>query len=428
MSDLPNQLEFVNVNSCRLCGSKALDIVCKLPNTPFGDRYLAPGQGAAFANLIPLEIVQCSICNNFQTSVVVSVRSMYEHYLSRPAPVNSALSAAYREYAENLDSQLELTAKDLVVEIGSNDGFFASYFAGNGVRCLGVDPAQNLSQVAAERGVKTISTFFTSSIASEIIAQYGGAKLIVSNMVVANVPDLDDFMLGVKRLLAEDGIYAMETNYALDVVDNLQLEVINHEHLTYFSVNSLAKFLEKFGLEIFSTKRVPSKSGALRCYIQHSGSKREIDESVDSAKLFELNFGLFCPSIWELMTSSISHVRIAAQKYFETKQKSEITGYGTSIGATTILYALGIGQFFSSLIDDDSYRQGLESPGFAIPTLEPEKALSASSKAKYCAILAPRYVTQILKNNRRAIDSGLTFVRVWPAIEELPNEHWTPAR
>ena len=426
--NLPNQLDFARVFSCRLCGSSDLLVVLKLPDTPFGDRYLPPGQGAEHANLIPLEIVECAACNNFQTSVVVNTRSMYEHYLSRPAPVNQTLSAIYRDYAEHLDGLLGLTPNDLVVEIGSNDGFFSSHFAGKGVKCIGVDPAQNLSKVALERGVRTLSTFFTSSVADEIKDQNGYAKLIVSNMVVANVPDLTDFMAGVKKFLANDGIYAMETNYALDVVENMQLEVINHEHITYFSVTSLAKFLEGHGLEIFSAKRVASKSGALRCYIQHKGGKFAVQESVADAMAFELNYGLFLPSVWNSMKNSIEHVKFASQKYFEDKKKSEVVGYGTSIGATTILYSLEIGHTFSALIDDDPYRQGLESPGLALPIVSKDKAFKDAAKTRYCAVLTPRYVDQILKNNFDALKAGVTFLRIWPFVEQIPNQKWQPAR
>ena len=426
--NLPNQLEFITVSSCRLCGSNDLLVVLKLPDTPFGDQYLLPGQGAKHANLIPLEIVQCAVCSNFQTSVVVNVNSIYEHYLSRPAPVNNVLSTSYREYAEHLEDLLELEPEDLVVEIGSNDGFFTSHFASRGVRCLGVDPAQNLSEIALERGVRTKSMFFASSVADQIKDENGSAKLIVANMVVANVPNLDDFMTGVKKLLASDGIYALETNYALDVVDNMQLEVINHEHITYFSVTSLFKFFKKYGLEIFSVKRVPSKSGALRCYIQHAGGKFDVKDSVAEAINFERNFGLFLPSVWNSIKSSVEHVKNASQKYFEDKEKCQVVGYGTSIGATTILYALEIGHAFSALIDDDPYRQGLESPGYALPIVSKKKAFEENSKTRFCAVLAPRYVDQILKNNSSALKSGVTFSRVWPIVEEVPNQNWRPTQ
>jgi hypothetical protein len=221
-------------------------------------------------------------------------------------------------------------------------------------------------------------------------------------MVAANVPDLDDFMSGIRCLLASDGIYALETNYALDVIDNLQLEVINHEHITYFSVTSLDRFLKKHGLEIFSVKRVPSKSGALRCYIQHVDGKFDVCDSVADAINFESNYGLFLPSVWDSMKSSVLHVRNAAQRYLEDFEKNQVV--------------------------DDPYRQGLESPGHALPIVGKEKAFEQNSETRFCAVLAPRYVDQILKNNASALKSGVTFSRIWPFVEEVPNQSWQPNR
>ena len=421
---LVNHLDYKVVEACRLCGSSDLVLALRLRDTPFGDRYLPPGKGAVNANLIPLEVVQCIACNGFQTSVVVDVEGMYDHYLSRPGAVNKILSGAYRKYADHLYTLLDLSSDDLMVEIGSNDGLFASLYAEKGVRCLGVDPAQNLSQVALERGVKTISTFFGSLVANEIVAEHGTAKLIVANFMVANVADLDDFMIGVKALLASDGIYAIETNYVLDVVDNMQLEVINHEHITYFSVVSLSTFLEKHGLEIFRAQRVPSKSGSLRCYIQHKGSNFEIESSVADAKRYEIDYGVFLPSVWKPMKYTIDHIRSAAGIYLEMKKSDGIVGYGSSIGATTLIYSLELGQYLKALIDDDPYRQGLESPGFAIPTVDKDKVFSESRQTNHCVVLAPRYVSQIVANNRIACESGVIFSRIWPVLEVIPYKTW----
>ena len=269
-----------------------------------------------------------------------------------------------------------------------------------------------------------MSSFFGRSLATQLTSEYGKAKLIVANFMVANVPDLDDFMSGVSDLLADDGIYAMETNYVLDVVDKMQLEVINHEHITYFSVESLSKFLEKHGLEIFKAKRVPSKSGSLRCFIGHKDRKFAVEESVSNAKHFESNYGLFLPSVWQSMTKTIDHVSLAARKYFGGKNRNEIVAYGSSIGATTLLYSLGIGEYFKALIDDDPYRQDLESPGWAIPTVSSDKIFADPVKAKVCAVLAPRYVSQIVEKNQHALESGVTFLRVWPMLEEVPYSPW----
>ncbi|MBM3742214.1 MAG: class I SAM-dependent methyltransferase [Actinobacteria bacterium] len=423
-SELKNQLSFNRVLKCRLCSSTDLSIFFKLPDTPFGDRYLPPGKGASDANLIPLEVMQCHNCNNFQTSVVVDTSSMYEHYLSRPGAVNNVLSGAYKEYAEHLSSLLDLSSKDLVVEIGSNDGLFISTFAERGIRCLGVDPAKNLTEVAKGRGITTISTFFDSEIASQIVESHGKAKLVVANMVVANVPTLENFFTGIATILDRDGIFAMETNYVLDVIANQQLEVINHEHITYFSVTTLSKFLQNFNLEIFWAKRVPAKSGALRVYVRHRSKSTSINDSVVAAKEFEECFGLFSPTAWGAISKNLEHQRDIAKNYFSNLQSTIIAGYGTSIGATTLLYALDIGPYFHMLIDDDEFRQGLESPGLGLPVLSRESMYAKAPSVGVSAILAPRYVGQILDKNQVAISKGIKFFRVWPNLERVPNSLW----
>jgi len=423
-SELKNELSFERVLKCRLCSSTDLRIVFKLPDTPFGDRYLPPGNGARDANLIPLEVVHCGACNNFQTSVVVDTSSMYEHYLSRPGSVNQVLSDAYLEYAKDLQSVVNPSGQDLVVEIGSNDGLFISFFANTGVRCLGVDPAKNLSEMAASRGVATVVSFFGSGIAKKIVRDHGKAKLVIANFMFANVPQLDDFAMGVKLLLEDEGVFAIETNYVLDIVGNLQLEVVNHEHITYFSVTSLESFLAAYDLEIFFAKRVPAKSGSLRCYVQHKGAKFAIQKSVDAARQYEKVFGLFSETAWSPMAETVRHAEVASKEFFSRRKLDGIVGYGSSIGATTLIYALKIGEFLSALIDDDPYRQGLESPGWAIPTTKKEDIFVGHASPGYCAILAPRYVSQIVANNLNSVRDGVKFLRVWPVLEEVSRPTW----
>ena len=215
---MQNQTKFRNVTKCRLCDSTNLRVALGLRATPLGDRYLKPGLGARDANLVPLEILQCAICGNFETSAVIDATGIYESYLSRPGAVNTVLTAAYEEYAKSLISIAKLAESDLVVELGSNDGLFASFFAKRGFKCVGIDPAKNLAATSTDRGVETISDYFSSKLSEEVIEEFGNAKIIVANFMVANIDDLRDFITGVKNLLARDGIFAMETNYVADVI------------------------------------------------------------------------------------------------------------------------------------------------------------------------------------------------------------------
>ncbi|MSW12195.1 MAG: methyltransferase domain-containing protein, partial [Actinobacteria bacterium] len=407
---------FRYVDSCRLCTSTDLENVLTLKPSPLGDQYLPKGGSAKAANLIPFGVSRCNACNNFQTETAVD-REHYTHCLTRPAAVNKVLSKSYRDSVPRLIEMVNLAPEDLVLEIGSNDGNFASAFVEMGFRCLGVDPALNLVESAEKRGVPTLVEFFDSKLGHEIISKHGKAKVVIANFVVANVDDLDDFMVGVVEVLATDGVLTIETNYVTDIVSELLVETLVHEHLSYLSVTALTVFLDRHGLELFDVQRISSKGGSIRCLVQHKGGKIKVGQSVSDAKAFELSSGLFLSSSWGKLSSAFAHARISAIKFCEQKFTDGIVGYGTSDGATIFIYQLGIGEYVEALIDDDPYRQNLESPGFGIPTVSREAIFTDPLMAKTCLIFAPQYVKQIIDKNSSARESGVTFAKVWPLIE-----------
>ncbi len=418
---MPNSFRYVD--SCRLCGSTDLENVLTLRPSPLGDQYLPKGGSAKSANLIPFGISRCNSCSNFQTETAVD-REHYRHCLTRPAAVNKVLSKSYRDSVPKLIEMVNLVPEDLVLEIGSNDGNFASAFVEMGFRCLGVDPALNLVESAEKRGVPTLVEFFDSKLGSEIVSKNGKAKVVVANFVVANVDNLDDFMAGVVKVLASDGVLTIETNYVTDVVSELLVETLVHEHLSYFSVSALTAFLDRHGLELFDVQRMSSKGGSIRCLIQHKGAKLKVGQSVSDAIAFELSSGLFLSSSWSKLSSAFGHARISTIKFCEQKFADGIVGYGTSDGATIFIYQLGIGEYLKALIDDDPYRQNLESPGFGIPTVSREEIFTDPLKAKTCLIFAPQYVKQIIDKNSSARDSGVTFTKVWPLVEVFSESGW----
>ena len=415
------------VSVCRLCKSSALENVLTLEPSPLGDQYLPKGMGAKSANLIPFGINRCNDCSQFQT-ITATDPDHYRHCLTRPAAVNSALSVSYRESVPKLIELTGLATSDLVLEIGSNDGLFTSFFREGGFRCLGVDPALNLTASAEELGVQTLAEFFNSRLAEEIIAEHGLAKVVVANFVVANVDDLDDFIEGVEKVLAPGGVFVLETNYVFDIVSKLLIETLVHEHLSYFSVVSLSDFLERHGLEMFDVVRVPSKAGSLRCYIQRKGSKFSIQPSVYSTRDFEISSGLFRNHVWIEFSRTLVDARKLIVEFCEQRFFNGIVGYGTSDGATTLIYQLGIGNYLKALIDDDPYRQNLESPGLGIPTVSREEIFIDPPAASTCLILAPQYVKQIFDKNPKAQKLGVTFAKAWPQVEVLPTVGWSGAK
>ena len=404
------------VTACRLCGSTNLDIALSLEPMPLGDQYLPKGGGASDVKLVPFGINICPDCGNFQTVTAID-REHYRHCLTRPASTNLKLGSAYRESVPYLLELTDFSSSDLMLEIGSNDGLFASFFAERGFRCLGVEPALNLLKDAEACGVSIVPDFFTRSVAEKIVSEYGVAKIIVANSVVANVDDLDDFIIGINKVLAEDGICVMETNSVSDVVSSLLVETLVHEHLCYFSVTALAKYFEKHGLEMFNVKKVPAKGGSLRCFIKHKNSKLKVEQSVSDAIDLERSLEIFSPHAWAKFQNTFSDIRNLIKKFCVEKSQYGIVGYGTSDGATTLIYQLGFGEYLKALIDDDPVRQNLESPGFAIPTVDRTEIFTDQPKALNCLILAPQYVHQIFEKNKSAQESGVSFLQVWPRLE-----------
>jgi len=415
LGDMYNSFRFVD--TCRLCGSKDLEAVLSLNPSPLGDQYLPIGSGAKLTNLVPFGIRRCEECKNFQTETAIS-RDHYRHCLTRPASVNTVLSKAYESSVEGLIELSEFSANDLMLEIGTNDGLFASFFAKRGLRCLGVDPAANLIRSANDLGVTTICDFFGSAIAAEIASSHGNAKLIVANFVLANVDDLDDFVDGIKQVLSPDGVFVIETNDVSSIAKKFLVETLVHEHLSYFSIMSLKKFFEKHELRVFDAVHVESKGGSLRLYVSHDQARFETRGRVETAVLEEAGC-LFSIELWEKFGRVFALARESANEFCERNFRSGIAGYGTSDGATTLLYQLGIGEFIKVLIDDDPYRQNLESPGLGIPTVGKERVFTSPPKAESCLVLAPQYARKIYDNNLSARKLGVSFFEVWPLIKQI---------
>ena len=403
-------------STCRLCESGDLTSVLDLLPTPIPDKYLPTDRAGESRELIPLDLLLCGVCGNLQTSAVIDPSVIYTHYLSRPAAVNPVLSSGYQGYAENVVKRYGVGKDDLVVEMGSNDGAFLSFFKDQGASVLGVDPARNLAEVAARSGIETLSTFFSSEVSERIRKERGEAKAVIANFVYANIDNVIDVTMGVRNLLAPDGIFSFETNYRVDVFQKDLIETINHEHLTYYSVKPLRDFFDRLGMQLLTVERVPSKGGSIRCVAQLEGGPYAVSDTVKELIDMEMQNGVYQASFYEPCRSHITSVREEMRVFVqEIGEASPIAGYGTSIGATILIYQLGLGKVLDFLVDDDPYRQNLVSPGYHIPVQGPQTLID--QHAGHALILAPLYAEQIMKKNQPYIEQGGKFVGIWPEVK-----------
>jgi hypothetical protein len=407
--------------ACRLCGAPfqaGKDAVLRFVATPPGDKYVPAERKGEVIETVPLDILLCSSCGGAQTSAVVDPEYLYRHYLSRPAAVNSGLSGAFLDYAKDVLGRFS-SKGGLAVELGSNDGIFSRNLIDNGLRAVGVEPAINLAKQATDAGLQTYPDFFTPALAERIKQEHGPADVVIANHMFANIDDVDSVMRGVDILLKPSGVMCLQTFYMMDVMQKRLLENFNHEHLSYFSVAPLRKFFAKHRMELFEVQRVPAKGGSIRCFIQRKGGARPIHPSVAAAIAEEAVFGLANPQSYQSVAQFVKSIRDRLHQALEPIRASgkKIAAYGTSIGATTFTYQYDLGGLLAFYVDDDTYRQGLISPGFEHRVVSREALQSPDVGA--VVVLAPLYVDQIVENNKAVLQRGVKFYKIWPDFQVL---------
>ena len=235
---------------CRLCKSKELEIFLDLGFNPPSDSFLTKNQLDEPETYFPLKACLCRKCGHIQLNYTVPGDVLY----CRNYPYDNSTSESFRRHfmdmSRHICNKFGLKA-GLVVDIGSNVGILLSGFKEMGMTVLGIDPASNLAEKANKRGVETIPKFFNSKLAKEVAAKRGKASVITATNVFAHIPNIDDFIEGIKMLLDENGVFVFEVPYALTLVENMLYDTIYHEHLGYISVKPIIPFFKRFGMEIF---------------------------------------------------------------------------------------------------------------------------------------------------------------------------------
>ncbi len=413
---MSKSISYTNVKNCKLCKSNALEKVLHLSPIPIGDRYVSMLEKPKIFDTFPMDLMMCQSCGHYQNIGFVNPELIYTHYLSRPATTNPVLSDAYKKYVSDL---INYTKKSelFAVEAGSNDGAFISYLQEKGLKVLGVEPSPNLSKQANDHGIPTLHDYFSLENAMMIKSQHGEADFIVANHTFSNIIDLDDFVNGVKHLLAPQGVFSMQTHYHLDVIEKNLVENFTHEHLSGFYVKPLEPFFASYGLELFDVQRVSAKEGSIRCFVQHDGGPNKINQSVADTIAYEESIGMDRMDRHNSVTDFIKTIKTKLHDLLKTEveQGKTVAAFGTSTGATTFSYNYDLGKFISFFVDDDPYRHNLISPGLQIPVF-PSKMIY-ERVTDYVIILAPLYADVIMKKNQDYLSQGGTFIKIWPEFE-----------
>jgi SAM-dependent methyltransferase len=391
--------------SCRFCASALVLTVVDLGMSPLCESFLPAERIEEMEPFFPLHVRACERCWLVQLPAFVAPEEIFTEYAYFSAYSTAWVEHA-RQYVEMIIARLGLGDDDLVVELASNDGYLLQHFVGTGVPTLGIDPAANVAQVAEERGVPTLVAFFGEALARQLVDEGKSARVVVGNNVLAQVPDLNDFVAGVRTLLRPDGTATFEFPHLLRLLDGLQYDTIYHEHFSYFSLATISEIFGAHGLKVYDVEELWTHGGSLRVYAQHAGGPNSIEPSVDAILSAEETGDLRTRKRYSRFAADVKESKRALLELLIDLRRAgkQVVGYGAPGKGNTLLNYCGIRtDLLDYTVDRNPYKHGLFTPGTHIPIHHPERI--AETKPDYVVVLPWNLVDEIAEQ--------LTYLRDW---------------
>lgn len=395
---------------CRSCGGDLHEFV-DLGASPLCESFLAPEQLDAMEPIYPLRVMICGRCFLAQVKEYVAPANIFREYAYFSSYSQSWLNHA-RTFVEAAIPRFHLGASSRVVELASNDGYLLQYFVAHGIPVLGIDPAENVAKAAEARGVPTLTRFFDAGLARELTAKGGAADLVIGNNVLAQVPNLDDFLEGVAAILKPDGVASFEFPHLLRLIEGNQFDTIYHEHFWYFSLFAIAQLFAAHGLRVFDVEELGTHGGSLRAYAQRADRDEQVVRPAVSALIeHEMQAGLVNVERYAAFAERVRETKRSLLHFLiEAKRAGKrVAGYGAPGKANTLLNFCGIGpDFLDYTVDRNPYKQGKYTPGTRIPIRPPETI--QETKPDFLLILPWNLKDEIMEQMACIRDWGGQFV------------------
>jgi 2-polyprenyl-3-methyl-5-hydroxy-6-metoxy-1,4-benzoquinol methylase len=406
---------------CRFCHAPLFRSFVDLGVSPVANAFLGPAQLDKMEPFYPLHAYVCEACLLVQLEDFEAPEHIFNDQYAYFSSYSDSWLDHARRYTEKITARLGLNQDSFVVEIASNDGYLLQYFVKMGIPVLGIEPSGNVASAARKKGIDTLVEFLTTNSAKEVVSKKGRADLVLGNNVLAHVPDLNDFVEGLKILLSEHGVLTMEFPHLLCLIKENQFDTIYHEHFSYFSFLAVSQIFAKHGLRIFDVDRLPTHGGSLRIYAAHEVSRRwEEQDSVAKLLAEERNAGLNDISGYSNFAEQVNKTKLDLLRFLIDVKRAgkKIVGYGAPAKGNTLLNFCGIrSDIIDYTVDRSPQKQGMFLPGTHIPIAAPEKIFE--SKPDYVLILPWNLQDEIAAQMSGIAAWGGKFVVPIPEVRVL---------
>ena len=399
------------MHKCRFCGTELRHSFCDLGMSPLSNSYIKQQNVQKMEPFYPLHAYVCASCFLVQLAEFESPAAIFSDYAYFSSYSESWLMHA-RRYVDMMIARFGFDGSSQVIEIASNDGYLLQYFKKRNVPVLGIEPAQNVAKVAEAAGVTTLAKFFGIETANELAASGRKADLLLGNNVLAHVPDINDFVAGMKVALKSQGVITMEFPHLLRLVTEKQFDTIYHEHFSYLSFSTTEKIFSRHGLVLFDVEELTTHGGSLRIYARHVDDlSKPVTANVSRLKKMEQEYKLGELTTYSTFSESVKETKRKLLEFLiDAKRRGKsIVGYGAPAKGNTLLNYCGIRtDFIDYTVDRSPHKQGCYLPGTRIPIYAPEKI--RETKPDYVLILPWNLKDEIMDQMKYIGEWGGRFV------------------
>ena len=393
--------------NCRFCGTELEYVFVDLGEAPPSNSFLNVAQLDKPESYYPLKIFVCSNCFLVQVDEYKKANEIFDSEYAYFSSYSTSWLAHAKTYTEKMVDRFGISNNSLVVEIASNDGYLLQYFQEKQIPVLGIEPTECTAKVAREKGIESITEFFGADFAKKLVLENRKADLLLGNNVLAHVPDINDFVKGLKIALKKEGVITMEFPHLVKLIENNQFDTIYHEHFSYFSFTTVSRIFEAHGLVMFDVDEIPTHGGSLRIYAGHKeDTSKSISDKVGELLERENSIGISDLNYYKGFGEKVSRIKMDLLQFLAEQKKNnkKVAAYGAAAKGNTLLNYCGISNdVIRFVVDASPYKQGKFLPGSHIPILKEE--IIREEKPEFILILP--------WNIKEEIINQLSYIREW---------------
>ena len=401
--------------NCRFCKEELKNVFIDLINSPASNSFLTKEELNEPETFYPLKVYTCANCFLVQVDEYKKSDAIFDSNYAYFSSYSTSWLAHAKQYTDMMTERFGYNEDSLIIEVASNDGYLLQYFKEKNIPVMGIEPTANTAEVAIGKGIKTVIQFFSAELADNFANDWNvKADLLLGNNVLAHVPDIMDFVAGIKIILKDTGVVTMEFPHLMQLIDNSQFDTIYHEHFSYLSFYTVQQIFASQGLELFDVEEIPTHGGSLRIYAKHAADdSKTVTENVAALLKKEMDKGMATLAYYDNFQQKVLKVKLNLTDFLIQQKRAgkKVAAYGAAAKGNTLLNYCGIkNDLIDFVVDANPHKQDKFLPASHIPVVNEQ----------YLKDAKPDFVIILPWNLKDEITAQLNYIKEWGGQFVIP--------